>query len=265
VALGGLGEDLMDRLERWQRRTEWPLAGCAIIFMTSYAWAVLQPGLPTDVKTTLTAIDYLTWAFFVIDYVVRVSMAHPRGTYVLRNVADLLMLALPVLRPLRLLRLLILLKILNRRAIESLHGRVIIYAAATSTLVVFSAALAELDAERGHSGAHIETFGASLWWSVATLTTVGYGDYYPVTTQGRFVAVGLMLAGIAVLGVVTASFATWLIERVRATDIETAAATRRDIYVLHDEIAALTQLVSRLEQRLSADLDDSARQPIGRR
>jgi voltage-gated potassium channel len=241
----------MSRLERWQRRTEWPLAVCAIAFMVSYAWDVLQPGLPPGTKFMLTSIDYLTWSFFILDYVVRVSMADPRGSYVLRNLPDLLMLALPVLRPLRLLRLVVLLRILNRRATESLRGRLIVYAGATSALVIFAASLAELDAERGHPGAHIETFGTSLWWSVTTITTVGYGDYVPVTTEGRFISVGLMLAGVAILGVVTASVATWLIARVQETDSEAAAATRRDISILREEIARLTNLVSRLEQATS--------------
>ena len=57
-----------------------------------------------------------------------------------------------------------------------------------------------------------------MWWSLATITTVGYGDMYPVTTEGRFIAAGLMFCGIGVLGVVTGSFASWLVERVE--DIE---------------------------------------------
>jgi voltage-gated potassium channel len=57
-----------------------------------------------------------------------------------------------------------------------------------------------------------------LWWALTTIATVGYGDRYPVTGQGRLVAAGLMVAGIAVLGVVTASIASWLIEKVREVE-----------------------------------------------
>lgn len=72
-----------------------------------------------------------------------------------------------------------------------------------------------MDAERGQVGATISSFGDAWWWAITTMTTVGYGDRYPVTTTGRFVAVGLMIGGIALLGTVTASLASWLSDRVR--------------------------------------------------
>ena len=67
-------------------------------------------------------------------------------------------------------------------------------------------ALAILDAERGNSGP-IQSFGDAVWRALTTISTIGYGDMYPVTLLGRFVAVGLMVCGIGVLGVVTAVFA----------------------------------------------------------
>lgn len=107
--------------------------------------------------------------------------------------------AWPIL-PLQLLRLFTLLKSLNRLAGSSLRGRVAMYVAGSMGLIIFIGALAGLDAERSGPGP-IQTFGYSLWWALATVTTVGYGDMYPVTTEGRAVAVGLMLFGIGVLGV----------------------------------------------------------------
>ena len=121
----------------------------------------------------------------------------------------------------------------------SLRGRVAIYVSGGAALVLFVASLAMLDAERGHRDAGIQTFGDALWWAVTTVTTVGYGDRYPVTETGRFVAAGLMLAGIALLGVVTASFASWLIEKVQEVEEESHAATRHDVALLAAEVAAL--------------------------
>ncbi len=126
--------------------------------------------------------------------------------------AALAVIALPLLRPLRLLRLVAVIGVLNRRAGSSLRGRVVVYVVGATTLLTAVAALAMLDAERNAPGANITTVGDALWWGATTITTVGYGDRYPTTAEGRVVAFGLMLAGIALLGVVTATLASWIID-----------------------------------------------------
>ena len=77
-------------------------------------------------------------------------------------------------------------------------------------LLVLVGALAGLDAERRSPEANITTFGDAVWWGLATITTVGYGDHLPVTPTGRAVAGTLMLAGVALLRVITASLASGL-------------------------------------------------------
>ncbi len=89
------------------------------------------------------------------------------------------------------------------------------------TLLVTVGALAVLDAERDAKGANITSFGDALWWAVTTITTVGYGDTYPVTFEGRIIATTTMLLGIALIGVVTAGIATTAVshlQRNRGTD-----------------------------------------------
>jgi voltage-gated potassium channel len=133
------------------------------------------------------------------------------------------------------------LDVLNRYAGSSFRGRVGIYLAGSASLIVLMASLAILDAERGGPGP-IQHFGDAVWWSLATITTVGYGDMYPVTTEGRFIAVGLMFCGIGVLGVVTGSFASWLVERVDdiEEDLEEGmTANTSDVRALHEEVLRL--------------------------
>ena len=105
---------------------------------------------------------------------------------------------------------------LNRRAKIRLRGRVGIYVAGGAILLAFCAALAVLDVERSSPDANIIDFGDAMWWAVTTMTTVGYGDRYPVTAVGRLVAFGLMIGGIALLGTVTATLASWLVETAAA-------------------------------------------------
>ena len=122
-----------------------------------------------------------------------------------------------------------------------MRGRMAIYVAGATSLVLFIASLAVLDAERGAKGASITTFGDAAWWAMTTVTTVGYGDRYPITAQGRFIAGGLMLAGIALLGIVTASLASWLIDKVRQVEEHAQAATRADVASLTAEVRALRE------------------------
>ena len=241
------------RRERWEAAADWPLTAAALLFLGAYAWPILDPDLAPGWQTTCFVVTWGAWVSFALDYVARLWLSRDRGRFARDNIFDLLVVALPVLRPLRLLRLVTLLSVLNRHAGASMRGRVAVYVAGASFLVIVVSALAVLDAERGRDGAGIRTFGDALWWAVTTVTTVGYGDRFPVSTAGRFVAVGLMLAGIALLGVVTASLASWLIDRVAEVEEEAQTATRRDVAVLTEEVLALRQEVRRLVEASRTD------------
>jgi len=224
---------------RWESAAEWPLTAAAVAFLAAYAWPILNPTIGRGWHDLCNTVQLLTWGLFVADYLTRLTLAPDRRDFFRRNIIGLVVIALPLLRPLRLLRLLSLLNVLNRYAGDSLRGRVTVYVTGSTVMVLFVASLTVLEAERPNPDANITTFGDALWWAVTTVTTVGYGDHYPVTTTGRLVAVGLMLTGIALLGIVTASLATWLLDGVRAVEQEAQAETRDDIGALAQEVAAL--------------------------
>lgn len=203
-----------ERRLRWEVRAELPLTAAALLFLVAYAWPILEPDLPAVWRSTFLAITWITWALFLIDYLARLVLAEQRRAFVRHNLLDLVIVAVPLLRPLRLLRLVTLLSVLNRHAGARLRGKVVTYAIGGTLLLVLVGALAGLDAERRSSDGNITTYGDAVWWAIATITTVGYGDHFPVTTTGRAVAGGLMLAGVALLGTITAAFASWLVERV---------------------------------------------------
>ncbi|HKC27036.1 MAG TPA: ion channel, partial [Jatrophihabitans sp.] len=217
------------KVRSWIDSTEWFLAAIALLFLVAYAWPILQPHLPIAWRRTCNFVQLAAWVVFIVDYVARVWSAPNRRRYFSRHLLDLLIVALPALRPLRLLRLVVLFRVINRKAAAALRGRVPLYVSVSAATLVVCAALAVLDAERHAAGSNIKTFGDAVWWAVVTVTTVGYGDHFPVTLQGRFVAVGLMIGGVALIGVVTASFAAWFIDRVRDEEAEEEAATRRDL------------------------------------
>ena len=232
------------RVERWERSAQVPLMAVSLLFVAAYAWPILDPALDPSLVGLCALVVWLTWAVLVVELGVRFATAESKWAFVRRHPLDIAAVVLPVLRPLRLLRLLTLLNFLNRYAGSSFRGRVGIYLGASVALIVFMGSLAILDAERGGRGP-IQTFGDALWWALATITTVGYGDMYPVSTEGRFVAAGLMFCGIGVLGVVTATFASWLVQRVEEIEEieEGVTATAADVQALREEVLRLREVL----------------------
>jgi voltage-gated potassium channel len=201
-------------VEKWERRSEVPLILLALAFLVAYAWPVLDPRLNPDLRTVLDAVSWTVWGAFAVDLLIRLVLTDNPRAYALRHWYDVALVALPLLRPLRLLRLLALVRILDRSAASNLAGRVLVYVVGAGAVSVSLGALAVLDAERDAMGANLKTFGDALWWASTTVTTVGYGDRFPVTAEGRLVAVVLMLVGIGLVGSVTAAVAAWILGRV---------------------------------------------------
>ncbi|QYJ05266.1 potassium channel family protein [Nocardioides panacisoli] len=206
----------MTRVESWERRTEIPLVLLALAFLVAYAWPILDTTLDGDVRTWLWVVSWTVWAAFAIDFAVRLALAEQRVHYAKTHWYDVAMIALPMLRPLRLLRLLALTRLLGRSATRNLARRVTTYVVGATVMTIGLSALAVVDAERGHPDANLTEVGDGIWWACVTVTTVGYGDHYPVTTEGRFIAGALMLVGIALVGSVTAAVASWFVEQLQA-------------------------------------------------
>lgn len=232
------------RRQQWERTADIPLTVSAVAFLGAWAGPILQPNLSSGWVDACRWVVWITWGLVAFDYSIRFALATNKPLFLRKTPFDLLVVVLPLLRPLRLIRLATMLGSLNRYASLSLRGKVGVYLFGSVTLIIFVGSVAALDAERGSSGP-IQSFGEALWWSVTTISTVGYGDAYPVTTTGRFVAAGLMLAGIAVIGVVTAAFASWLVERVAQIEEDAEVETLR-------EIQALTVEVKKLREQMSA-------------
>jgi len=227
--------------KRWQKLTEWPLAAAALAFLVAYSWQVIGSLTGPDAVLAETVI-WTTWGLFLADYLVMLWLAPQRWRWFSTHLFDLAIVVLPMLRPLRMLRLVTILVILQRTAGAAFRGRVIIYVVGATLLLVWVAGLAVLDAERGQDGS-IQTLGEGIWWAFVTVTTVGYGDYFPVTPTGQLVAVGVMIGGIALIGVVTATLASWIIEKVSATNQADRAATKAHIDELMVEVRQLRELL----------------------
>ena len=233
------------RLRTWERATEWPLTGAAVVFLAAYTREVLantQGGTKDAAELVIDAV----WVLFGVDYLVRLALASSRSRWFLHHLPDLAVIALPILRPLRLLRLVTLVGIMQRSAGTALRGRITLYTAGSAALLIFTSALATLDAERDEPGSSIRTFGQALWWALTTITTIGYGDTFPVSTEGRFIAALLMIGGVALIGVVTATLASWIVSLVEEESAEQEAATQAQVAALQRQVGELSERIDRL-------------------
>ncbi|WP_406859758.1 potassium channel family protein [Streptomyces sp. HUAS MG47] len=205
--------DRSQQLERWEERTDALLAVASLVFLAGYAVRILGHDLPLVWRDVCLGFTYAAWALFAVDYLVRLWLSGLRPLRFLRtHLLDTVVLLLPLLRPLRMVTEYD--KIQRRRDQPrlTLYVRVMAYAGLSSILLGFAGALTVYSYEYGAPGASIRTFGDSIWWACSTLSTVGYGDVSPVTPGGRVTAVGLMACGLALLGAVTGSFSSWLVQ-----------------------------------------------------
>lgn len=177
----------------------------ALAFLVAYALPIIETSLDPGVLTVLNAVLVFGWVLFLADFVIRVVLADGRRAYVLAHWYDVAIILVPLLRPLRAMRGIF--RVLNRSA----GGTV--FALVTAVFAVLLGALGVLGAERTNADANITNYGDALWWAAVTVTTVGYGEYSPVTLKGRLIAVVLMLVGVGLVGTITGATAAWVLDR----------------------------------------------------
>ncbi|MFJ9177248.1 potassium channel family protein [Streptomyces sp. NPDC102360] len=200
-------------LARWERHNGVVLAVASLVYLAGYAVRVLGQALPEALRTLCLALALAAWAVFIVDYVVRRHLSGlPWPRFVRRHWLDTLVLLLPLLRPVRIVQTYEAVQRRQNTPRLSLHARVIAYSGLSVTLLGFAGSLALYQQERTAPGADIHTYGDAVWFTCTTLSTVGYGDLAPVTPLGRLVAVGVMACGLALLGAVTGSFSSWLLQ-----------------------------------------------------
>ncbi len=238
------------RRHRWEDLTTWPLMAVALVFLAAFAWPIVDTGLDPDIRRVSTTVLVLSWWAFLVDYVVRLALAKQRLRFMRQHPLDLASVAIPALRPLLLLRVI---SVFERALGRNLSSRLMVYVVAVSTLALGVGSLAVLSAEQGEPDANIQDLPTALWWAMTTVTTVGYGDRFPVTEQGRLVAAALMLCGIALLGVVTASLASYIVDRVGEQEESIEQRTHRDVERLVREVQALRAEVAALRGAGGAD------------
>ncbi|MGA8454573.1 MAG: ion transporter [Streptosporangiaceae bacterium] len=250
--------------DRYVQFSQVPMTALAFLMIPVLLIPLVRP-VRGALAVSFDAADYVIWALFAADYCVRFTLTPNRPRFVRTHLFDLAVVVLPFLRPLRALRALRGLRALRLLQASRLaaflgtgfgHARAVIrrrglhYVVGLVVAIMFVAAGLEVAFEAHAKGGTIHSYGGALWWAVVTVTSVGYGDQYPVTVAGRAVAVVLMITGIALFGVVAASIASYFVEQDQDRRVESRM----------DEILTV---LNRLEARLDAAERRSAATPDG--
>lgn len=235
--------------ERWERAVDLPMTVVSLVFVVVFFLPVFSRELASRYATPISAALAVMYAAFLLDYFVRLVLAEQRLRFLWRHGLELLVVFLPPLRPAYVVLLL-----LTRSRLLSARGalaqRALLYVGVLSVLLTVFTAAAVVLAERPAEGrgATLTNFPDALWWSVVTVTTVGYGDYVPITPAGRLIAVIHMAVGIALVGVVTASVASWFVDRAAGERHEKDTAA--DDLVL-EELRAVRAEIAQLRRQVA--------------
>ncbi|WP_019180333.1 potassium channel family protein [Microbacterium yannicii] len=223
----------------WHQHTRTLLMIASLLYLVAYSWRVIGD-LTGPARIVASAVIAVTWALFIADYLVRLLLAEQKWTWFRTHLSALAFALVPVLRLVRLLRVLTSMPGLRRSAGGVLRNQILVYGIGSALVLIYICSLAVLEVERHAPDANITTFGIAIWWACVTVTTTGYGDYFPVTDSGRWVSVGLMFGGVALAGIITATLASWVVERAGRGHDDEQPATRAQIRELTARLEALT-------------------------
>jgi voltage-gated potassium channel len=195
------------------------LTALAVIYLAAYSYPAFVDPVPQNVQKVLDSIQWVVYALFLIDVIFGLATSKDRKQYLRTHPLEVISVALPVLRPIRLLRLVTVGSMVIQRVAVGKQFAITVKVFLFSILIAYISAVQITIIERPIEGSNIRSFGDGLWWALTTVTTVGYGDRFPTTTEGRVIAFALMLVGISLMGVVTASVAAWFVKMSQNEDI----------------------------------------------
>lgn len=197
----------------WEDRTAWPLFVFSVVFFVLSVILIGDQHLSTSRIALLSLGIAVLWVTFIVDFVARVVMSRDRRMFLRTRWIELVSIIVPFIRPFVIIAYVWRLPFFRRSAAH-LRTRLIVSMTLFSLLFVYTASTAVWFVERTDPRANIVNLGDAIWWGFSTIATVGYGDYVPVTAVGRFLAVLLMVGGILIVGVTSATFVSTLTDQI---------------------------------------------------
>ena len=184
----------------------------AVAFLVSFSYPAFTSEINAQTQTILDAIQWISWTAFAADLIYGISRAESKKRYLKSHPLEIAAVVLPFLRPLRLLRIVSFGSLVIQKVAIGRSFGITIRVFVTTLFLTYIAAVQITLIERNALDSNIKTFGDGFWWAITTVTTVGYGDRFPTTTEGRVLAVGLMMLGIALIGDISATIAATFVK-----------------------------------------------------
>jgi voltage-gated potassium channel len=184
----------------------------ALCFLVAYSYPAFNETISESTSQHLGLVQWVCWFAFAVDLIYGIWKAENRKEFLKRHPLEIASVLLPFLRPLRLMRVISFGSLALQKVAIGRQFAITVKVAVSAIFISYIAAIQITISERNVEGSNIKSFSDGLWWAVTTVTTVGYGDRYPTTTEGRFLAVLLMITGISLVGVITASVAAWFVK-----------------------------------------------------
>jgi voltage-gated potassium channel len=184
----------------------------ALAFLVAFSYPAFVNPVPSSTQTLLNIVQWVSWVAFATDLIYGLINAKSKKQYLKKHPLEVAAVLLPFLRPLRLIRVISFGGLAIQKVAIGRQFAITIKVFLASIFVAYISAVQMTITERAVEDSNIKNFGDGLWWAITTVTTVGYGDRYPTTTEGRFLAVALMIMGISLMGVITASVAAWFVK-----------------------------------------------------
>jgi voltage-gated potassium channel len=259
------------RMPPWWDRSIIGLSALAVVMLL---YDLTLP-IESELSITLGWVDLVFCSVFVTDFGWRLSRAEQRWVFVKKNWIDLLG-SIPFVGPLRAARVVRLVRLLRFLRIAVLVRRIMqrrgwqlpptVRYIGYASLGIWLAAAGSFWAFESGVNENVGAIDDALWWSITTLSTVGYGDLYPTTLGGRSVALVTMVLGVGVLGMLAGSLATAFVEsRDRARKGLGSCAVKEHLLILgwNDTARLLISEVTRdpvhadLQVVVVADLEEA--------
>lgn len=245
----------MDRVESI---TKYPLAILGVAWLV-LAIIVVTTDIDSTASTAAVATLFTLWALLLVEYLVRLAITPDTRGYLRRRWVEPVTVVVPPFAGWHLVgmeRMTLLVREAQLRIafVLSHHSLFRVLIAAAGTL--FLGAWLVLLFEQNQPGSNIHSYPNALWWAVVTVTTVGYGDRFPVSEGGRIVASVIMLLGIGLIGVLTATVASVFVKEHTDANKE---VYRQGHETLSQQLMVITERLADVERRLGASAEDVAR------